>query len=52
LRARLKQWYEKFEDIKGVIKGRKLKDNQHNGEKKKVVRQTIIHKTLHIHPKD
>ena len=28
-------YYEKFEDTKGVIRNRKLKDRQHNGQKKK-----------------
>ena len=27
-------YYEKFEDTKGVIRNRKLKDRQHNSQKK------------------
>ena len=29
------QWKEKFEDTKGVIRNRKWKDRQYNGQKKK-----------------
>ena len=36
---------EEFEDIKGVIRSRKLKDRQYNDQSTK--RQTMIHKTLH-----
>jgi hypothetical protein len=45
-------WHDKneFEDIKGVIRIRKLKDRQHNDQKKKDKRtnndlQNITHKT-------
>ena len=36
---------EEFGDTKGVIRIRKSKDRQHNGQKKKYKRQTIIYKT-------
>jgi hypothetical protein len=36
---------EEFENIKGVIRSRKLKDRQYNDQNTK--RQTMIHKTLH-----
>jgi hypothetical protein len=35
---------ERFEDTKGVIRSRKSKDRQHNGQKKK---NSMIYKTLH-----
>jgi len=38
----------KFEDSQGVIRGRKSKDRQCNGHKKKNTKgQTMIYKTLH-----
>ena len=37
---------EKLNDIKGVIRGRKSKGRQYNGQKKKDKGQTIILKTL------
>jgi len=36
--------HEKLEDTKGVIRSRKLKDRQYNGQKKK---HTIVTKILH-----
>ena len=46
----LSEMYEKFEDIKGLIKNRKQKERQHNGQKKKDEKtnndqQNITHKT-------
>jgi hypothetical protein len=37
---------EKLNDIKGVIRGRKSKERQYNGQKKEDKGQTIILKTL------
>jgi len=37
---------EEFEDIKGVINICKLKDRQHNGQKKKVFRVQLRQVTL------
>jgi hypothetical protein len=38
--------YEEFEDTKGVIRICKLKNTQHNGQRKNRKRQTIIYKKL------
>jgi hypothetical protein len=40
-------YYEKFEDTKGVIRNRKLKDRQHNGQKKNDKRTINDLQTLH-----
>ena len=43
-------WSEEFEDTKGVIRIRKSKDRQHNGQKKKDKGQTMIYKTYTCAP--
>jgi 3-phenylpropionate/cinnamic acid dioxygenase small subunit len=43
---------EEIEDTKGVIRIRKSKDRQHNGQKKRKKGQTTIYKTLHRRLKD
>jgi hypothetical protein len=40
-------WNKKFEETKGVIRIRKSKDRQHNGQTKRSNVQTTIYKTLH-----
>ena len=42
---------EEFEDAKGVIRIRRWKDRQHNGQKKNDKVQTTIYKTLCRKPK-
>jgi len=45
--ANLVPMQEQFEDTKWVIRNRKLKDSQHNGQRKMTKGQTTVYKTLH-----
>ena len=37
---------EKFEDTKGVIRNRKLKDRQDNGQKRHIIVDKTVHRKL------
>jgi len=45
----IQETHEEFEDTKGIIRIRKSKDRQHNGQKRKRTNgQIMLYKTLHI----